>query len=91
MKYVAHAATIIKATTPTRSDHRARLKNSHHKRISTPPAIGASTATRLPPSETSGAMIRMSTVSAAIATPGQSLRFIQIASGAPTTTIPRTT
>ena len=37
MRDVANSATAIKTRTPTRSDHGARLKNSHHTTINSPP------------------------------------------------------
>src|SRR5262245_2286607 len=74
---VATSATIIKASAPSRSDHGARLKNSHHTTVATPHSIPTMTPTN--ESETgktslsgaiSGRTYRASTSTIAITRPG---------------------
>ena len=57
MRDVANSATGMRTMAPTRSDQGARLKNSHHRRISSAPPIAAIIALT-PPSDgrSSGSM-----------------------------------
>src|ERR1035437_6529278 len=72
MRLTANIPMIIRAMAPKRSDHAARLKNSHHKATRIPPANPPSTPYTTksgPPEETT---ILASPVSIARTTPGHS-------------------
>ena len=57
---------------PTRSDHGARLKNSHHTKTANPPAIPPRIAVPPAPGTTMGRTYLASHCSATAATPGHS-------------------
>ncbi len=72
MSGVAARATIIRATAPRRSDHGARLKNSHQTTRANPPANPPSMPYMAASGATRGTPYRASHCNATMTTPGQS-------------------
>jgi hypothetical protein len=75
---VAISATTINRTAPTRSDHGARLKNSHQARIANEATSAPSTAMMPASGRTSGTTNLTSPSSTAAATPGHSRSGLRI-------------
>ena len=72
MRGVANSATPIKTMAPTRSDQGARLKNSHHTTIVTPPRSSPIIPTAMAPGTTTGTTNLTSHCSTTATTPGHS-------------------